>query len=65
MTLLGINCCITGVKHSDLKQVAEQFLNIRSGAGISSAKATYRGGECGSAAGAPLGVVTTLFVELQ
>ncbi|XP_030315472.1 cytochrome b-c1 complex subunit 2, mitochondrial isoform X3 [Calypte anna] len=40
MALVGI-----GVKHSDLKQVAEHFLNIRSGAGISSAKAVYRGGE--------------------
>ncbi|POI22097.1 hypothetical protein CIB84_014156, partial [Bambusicola thoracicus] len=38
MALVGI-----GVKHSDLKQVAEQFLNIRSGAGTSSAKAAYRG----------------------
>lgn len=49
VTLFGINCCVTGVKHSDLKQVAEQFLNIRSGAGTSSAKATYWGGECSSA----------------
>ncbi|NXY49502.1 QCR2 protein, partial [Ceuthmochares aereus] len=40
MALVGI-----GVKHSDLKQVAEHFLNIRSGAGVSSAKAVYRGGE--------------------
>ncbi|XP_071671436.1 cytochrome b-c1 complex subunit 2, mitochondrial isoform X2 [Patagioenas fasciata] len=40
MALVGI-----GVKHSDLKQIAEHFLNIRSGAGISSAKAVYRGGE--------------------
>ncbi|NXF83174.1 QCR2 protein, partial [Sclerurus mexicanus] len=40
MALVGI-----GVKHSDLKQVAEQFLNIRSGAGASGAKAVYRGGE--------------------
>uniref|UniRef100_A0A8C4VEM5 Ubiquinol-cytochrome c reductase core protein 2 n=1 Tax=Falco tinnunculus TaxID=100819 RepID=A0A8C4VEM5_FALTI len=40
MALVGI-----GVKHSDLKQVAEHFLNIRGGAGISSAKAVYRGGE--------------------
>lgn len=46
LTLLGINYCIAGVKHSDLKQVAEHFLNIRSGAGISSAKAVYRGGKC-------------------
>ncbi|KAI6076449.1 Cytochrome b-c1 complex subunit 2, mitochondrial [Aix galericulata] len=40
MALVGI-----GVKHSNLKQVAEQFLNIRSGAGTSSVKAVYRGGE--------------------
>ncbi|NXF12140.1 QCR2 protein, partial [Smithornis capensis] len=40
MALVGI-----GVKHSVLKQVAEQFLNIRSGAGASGAKAVYRGGE--------------------
>ncbi|NXM75339.1 QCR2 protein, partial [Serilophus lunatus] len=40
MALVGI-----GVKHSVLKQVAEQFLNIRSGAGVSGAKAVYRGGE--------------------
>uniref|UniRef100_A0A8B9DNW5 Ubiquinol-cytochrome c reductase core protein 2 n=1 Tax=Anser cygnoides TaxID=8845 RepID=A0A8B9DNW5_ANSCY len=40
MALVGI-----GVKHSNLKQVAEQFLNIRSGAGTSSVKAIYRGGE--------------------
>ncbi|NWT06147.1 QCR2 protein, partial [Mionectes macconnelli] len=40
MALVGI-----GVKHSDLKKVAEQFLNIRSGAGASGAKAVYRGGE--------------------
>lgn len=45
MTLLEINYCIAGVKHSNLKQVAEQFLNIRSGAGTSSVKAIYRGGK--------------------
>lgn len=45
VTLLGINYCIAGVKHSNLKQVAEQFLNIRSGAGTSSVKAVYRGGK--------------------
>uniref|UniRef100_A0A8D0GJI7 Ubiquinol-cytochrome c reductase core protein 2 n=1 Tax=Sphenodon punctatus TaxID=8508 RepID=A0A8D0GJI7_SPHPU len=40
MALVGL-----GVSHSDLKQVGEQFLNIRSGAGSSGAKASYRGGE--------------------
>ncbi|KAM4656662.1 cytochrome b-c1 complex subunit 2, mitochondrial [Amazona ochrocephala] len=40
MALVGI-----GVKHSELKRVAENFLNIRSGAGVSGAKAVYRGGE--------------------
>ncbi|RMC17715.1 hypothetical protein DUI87_05379 [Hirundo rustica rustica] len=40
MALVGI-----GIKHSTLKQVAEQFLNIRSGAGAPGAKAVYRGGE--------------------
>ncbi|XP_062444463.1 cytochrome b-c1 complex subunit 2, mitochondrial [Rhea pennata] len=40
MALVGI-----GVNHADLKQVAEQFLNIRSGAGSSGAKTVYRGGE--------------------
>ncbi|NXJ04607.1 QCR2 protein, partial [Odontophorus gujanensis] len=40
MALVGI-----GVRHSDLKRVAEQFLNIRSGSGTSSPKAVYRGGE--------------------
>ncbi|NWH85934.1 QCR2 protein, partial [Aegithalos caudatus] len=40
MALVGI-----GIKHSTLKQVAEQFLNIRSGSGAPGAKAVYRGGE--------------------
>uniref|UniRef100_A0A8D2PA69 Ubiquinol-cytochrome c reductase core protein 2 n=1 Tax=Zosterops lateralis melanops TaxID=1220523 RepID=A0A8D2PA69_ZOSLA len=40
-----VNCCIAGIKHSTLKQVAEQFLNIRSGAGAPGAKAVYKGGE--------------------
>ncbi|XP_014466268.3 cytochrome b-c1 complex subunit 2, mitochondrial [Alligator mississippiensis] len=40
MALVGI-----GVSQSDLKQVGEQFLNIRGGAGSSRAKAQYRGGE--------------------
>lgn len=39
------NCCIAGIKHSTLKQVAEQFLNIRSGSGAPGAKAVYRGGK--------------------
>ncbi|XP_014855842.1 PREDICTED: cytochrome b-c1 complex subunit 2, mitochondrial-like isoform X1 [Poecilia mexicana] len=40
MALVGL-----GVEHSVLKQVGEQFLNIRGGAGASGAKALYRGGE--------------------
>ena len=34
-----------GVNHSVLKQVAERFLNMRGGLGLSGAKARYRGGE--------------------
>ncbi|XP_064581613.1 cytochrome b-c1 complex subunit 2, mitochondrial [Zonotrichia leucophrys gambelii] len=40
IALVGI-----GIYHSTLKQVAEQFLNIRSGAGTPGAKAVYKGGE--------------------
>ncbi|CAO2583075.1 Cytochrome b-c1 complex subunit 2, mitochondrial [Lemmus lemmus] len=40
MALVGL-----GVSHSVLKQVAEQFLNIRGGLGLAGAKAKYRGGE--------------------
>uniref|UniRef100_A0A672G0K5 Cytochrome b-c1 complex subunit 2, mitochondrial n=1 Tax=Salarias fasciatus TaxID=181472 RepID=A0A672G0K5_SALFA len=40
MALLGI-----GIDHAVLKQVGEQFLNIRSGAGTTGAAAQYRGGE--------------------
>ncbi|XP_053326737.1 cytochrome b-c1 complex subunit 2, mitochondrial [Spea bombifrons] len=40
MALVGL-----GVSHSVLKQVGEQFLNIRSGAGSAGVKAQYRGGE--------------------
>ncbi|CAL1599081.1 unnamed protein product [Knipowitschia caucasica] len=40
MALVGL-----GVDHNILKQVGEQFLNIRSGAGAEGAKAQYRGGE--------------------
>uniref|UniRef100_A0A8C8RBP6 Cytochrome b-c1 complex subunit 2, mitochondrial n=1 Tax=Pelusios castaneus TaxID=367368 RepID=A0A8C8RBP6_9SAUR len=40
MALVGL-----GVSHSELKQVGQQFLNIRSGAGSSGVKAQYRGGE--------------------
>lgn len=40
MALVGL-----GVSHSVLKQVGEQFLNIRSGAGPAAVKAQYRGGE--------------------
>uniref|UniRef100_A0A8C7YNA5 Ubiquinol-cytochrome c reductase core protein 2b n=1 Tax=Oryzias sinensis TaxID=183150 RepID=A0A8C7YNA5_9TELE len=36
---------LLGVDHDVLKQVGEQFLNIRSGAGSAGAKAQYRGGE--------------------
>lgn len=36
---------LLGVDHTVLKQVGEQFLNIRSGAGTTGAKAQYRGGE--------------------
>lgn len=40
MALVGL-----GVSHSVLKQVAEQFLNMRGGLGLAGAKAKYRGGE--------------------
>uniref|UniRef100_A0A2R8NEG6 Cytochrome b-c1 complex subunit 2, mitochondrial n=1 Tax=Callithrix jacchus TaxID=9483 RepID=A0A2R8NEG6_CALJA len=40
MALIGL-----GVSHPVLKQVAEQFLNMRGGLGLSGAKAKYRGGE--------------------
>lgn len=40
MALVGL-----GVSHPVLKQVAEQFLNMRGGLGLSGAKAKYRGGE--------------------
>ncbi|XP_040885469.1 cytochrome b-c1 complex subunit 2, mitochondrial isoform X1 [Toxotes jaculatrix] len=40
MALVGL-----GIDHAVLKQVGEQFLNIRSGAGTTGAKAQYRGGE--------------------
>ncbi|TNN04061.1 hypothetical protein fugu_001090 [Takifugu bimaculatus] len=40
MALVGL-----GVDHTVLKQVGEQFLNIRSGSGATGAKAQYRGGE--------------------
>lgn len=40
MAMVGL-----GVNHSDLKQVGEQFLNIRSGSGSPGEKAKYRGGE--------------------
>lgn len=40
MALVGL-----GVDHGILKQVGEQFLNIRSGVGTMGAKAQYRGGE--------------------
>lgn len=33
------------MSHSVLKQVAEQFLNMRGGLGLSGAKAKYRGGK--------------------
>ncbi|XP_012860922.1 cytochrome b-c1 complex subunit 2, mitochondrial [Echinops telfairi] len=40
MALIGL-----GVSHPVLKQVAEQFLNMRGGLGLSGAKSVYRGGE--------------------
>uniref|UniRef100_A0A8C1VPD0 Ubiquinol-cytochrome c reductase core protein 2b n=1 Tax=Cyprinus carpio TaxID=7962 RepID=A0A8C1VPD0_CYPCA len=40
MALVGL-----GVDHAVLKQVGEQFLNIRSGTGTVGSKAVYRGGE--------------------
>uniref|UniRef100_A0A4W5QH43 Ubiquinol-cytochrome c reductase core protein 2b n=1 Tax=Hucho hucho TaxID=62062 RepID=A0A4W5QH43_9TELE len=40
MALVGL-----GVDHDVLKQVGEQFLNIRSGMGTAGTKAEYRGGE--------------------
>lgn len=40
MALVGL-----GVDHAVLKQVGEQFLNIRSGTGTVGSKAAYRGGE--------------------
>uniref|UniRef100_A0AAY4BLD5 Uncharacterized protein n=1 Tax=Denticeps clupeoides TaxID=299321 RepID=A0AAY4BLD5_9TELE len=40
MALVGL-----GVDHAMLKQVGEQFLNIRSGVGTAGLKAQYRGGE--------------------
>ncbi|XDV44924.1 hypothetical protein PO909_013134 [Leuciscus waleckii] len=40
MALVGL-----GVDHDILKQVGEQFLNIRSGTGTVGSKAVYRGGE--------------------
>ncbi|XP_060028827.1 cytochrome b-c1 complex subunit 2, mitochondrial [Erinaceus europaeus] len=40
MALVGL-----GVSHPVLKQVAEQFLNMRGGLGLSGPKAKYRGGE--------------------
>lgn len=40
-----MDTCPPGVDHDVLKQVGEQFLNIRSGAGSAGAKAQYRGGE--------------------
>ena len=43
---LSLWCILnSGVNHAVLKQVGEQFLNIRSGAGSTGAKAQYRGGE--------------------
>lgn len=36
-----------------LKQVGEQFLNIRSGSGTTGAKAQYRGGVLGGSVNAP------------
>ncbi|KAJ8383983.1 hypothetical protein AAFF_G00212270 [Aldrovandia affinis] len=49
MALVGL-----GVEHSVLKQVGEQFLNVRSGMGVAGSKAQYRGGELRSQNGAGL-----------
>lgn len=49
MALVGL-----GVDHDMLKQVGEQFLNIRSGAGTVGSKALYRGGEVRHQTGAGL-----------
>ncbi|XP_047466009.1 cytochrome b-c1 complex subunit 2, mitochondrial isoform X2 [Mugil cephalus] len=49
MALVGL-----GVDHSVLKQVGEQFLNIRSGSGTTAVKAQYRGGETRLPSSSPL-----------
>lgn len=56
MVYLFVN---SGVDHTVLKQVGEQFLNIRSGSGTTGAKAQYRGGEPGACVNA-LRVVSVL-----
>lgn len=43
----------SGVDHMVLKQVGEQFLNIRSGSGTTGAKAQYRGGQSGGSLNVP------------
>uniref|UniRef100_A0A6J0U360 Cytochrome b-c1 complex subunit 2, mitochondrial n=1 Tax=Pogona vitticeps TaxID=103695 RepID=A0A6J0U360_9SAUR len=40
MALVGV-----GMNHADLKQIGEQFMNIRSGHGSAGEKAKYKGGE--------------------
>lgn len=40
-----IHSICSGVDHNVLKQVGEQFLNIRSGMGTAGTKAQYRGGK--------------------
>lgn len=49
MALVGL-----GVDHAVLKQVGEQFLNIRSGTGTVGSKAVYRGGELRNQSGGSL-----------
>ncbi|KAK3529339.1 hypothetical protein QTP70_029145 [Hemibagrus guttatus] len=49
MALVGL-----GMDHAVLKQVGEQFLNIRSGAGTVGSKALYRGGEVRTQTGGSL-----------
>nr|XP_044987065.1 cytochrome b-c1 complex subunit 2, mitochondrial [Jaculus jaculus] len=49
MALIGL-----GVSHSVLKQVAEQFLNIRGGLGLAGTKTKYRGGEIREQSGGSL-----------
>ncbi|XP_076856171.1 cytochrome b-c1 complex subunit 2, mitochondrial [Brachyhypopomus gauderio] len=55
MALVGL-----GVDHAILKQVGEQFLNIRSGTGTAGSKALYRGGELRAQSGDSLAHVAVV-----